>query len=146
LTGSLPQNLALPFLYYFDVGYNQLTGILPENLASESFNLRHLHLDHNFLVGELPEFYIYGGSEKLLTLTLDHNELTGEVPTGGADTLLEYNLQKNNFTEVLDKNTCKLDLFLQKGGSVIEFDADCDICICEGGNFCRSCTTTNVVV
>ena len=79
----------LPNLHYLDVGYNFLTGFLPEGFVKTSVELGHLHLDHNQFNGPLPDSYL-SGLDVLETLTVDHNQLTGEVPAGGPATLGEF--------------------------------------------------------
>jgi hypothetical protein len=68
-------------MFYFDVGYNQLTGQLPNDLGEEFARLRHLHLDHNRFTGTLPTSYIVVGNGRLESLTVDNNQLGGAVPS-----------------------------------------------------------------
>ena len=68
-------------MFYFDVGYNQLTGQLPDDLGDDFARLRHLHLDHNQFSGTLPMSYIRVGGGRLESLTVDHNRLGGAVPS-----------------------------------------------------------------
>jgi hypothetical protein len=84
LTGSIPETLQLPSIFYFDVGFNLLTGGLPETFPTTATELRHLHLDNNQLNGILPYSYVNAGNQGLLALTVDNNQLTGAVPAGGS--------------------------------------------------------------
>jgi hypothetical protein len=90
LTGSIPETLQLPSIFYFDVGSNLLTGGLPVTFATTATELRHLHLDNNQLNGTLPESYISAGNQGLLTLTVDNNQLTGAVPAGGSTAMGKF--------------------------------------------------------
>jgi hypothetical protein len=80
-TGPIPDNLRWRQMFYFDVGYNQLTGQLPDDLGDKFASLRHLHLDHNQFSGTLPAPYTSVGGNRLESLTVDHNRLGGAVPS-----------------------------------------------------------------
>jgi hypothetical protein len=80
-TGPIPEDLRWRQLFYFDVGYNQLTGQLPDDLGEKFVRLRHLHLDHNQFSGSLPSSYTLAGNGRLESLTVDHNRLGGVVPS-----------------------------------------------------------------
>jgi hypothetical protein len=80
-TGPIPDNLRWRQMFYFDVGYNQLTGQLPDDLGDKFASLRHLHLDHNQFSGTLPASYTSVGGNRLESLTVDHNRLGGAVPS-----------------------------------------------------------------
>lgn len=129
----------LPNIAYFDLGHNLLTGPLPTALPKSAVQLRHIHLEHNGFSGNLPVEYLWAGKFQLLTLRVNNNQLTGAVPSGGSDTLVQFTMQYNEFSEALAQETCELDQTLGLGGSVIEFEADCSICQCTGGIFCSSC-------
>ena len=140
LTGSIPENLVLPDLLTFDVGFNLLTGFLPgDKFVKTSSNLKNLHFSDNQFQGPLPESYL--GIKKLETLKVNQNQLTGEVPAGGPATLSKYYLHGNLFSKPLDKDTCLLDITVEKAeGTCIDFTADCNICTCDlGGVFCQDC-------
>jgi hypothetical protein len=80
-TGPIPDDLRWRQMFYFDVGYNQLTGQLPDDLGDKFASLRHLHLDHNQFSGTLPAPYTSVGGNRLESLTVDHNRLGGAVPS-----------------------------------------------------------------
>lgn len=130
LTGTIPEALRFRSVRYFDVGRNQLDGTLPIDLGTRFVELRHLFLDHNAFNGTLPESYINVGNGRLESLGVDHNRLTGVVPSNHdlRNHLVRFTLQNNSFTR-LSKDTCSLSVY--NSGEIVEFKADCDICICE---------------
>ena len=129
LTGSIPSNLRWRNCQYFDVGRNDMTGRLPNDLGNDFVALRHLHLDHNNFGGTLPLSYNDVGNGRLESLTINHNALTGVVSGKRRldDKLVQFTLQENQFT-ALDKENCKL---LIPFGEMPELKADCDICRCD---------------
>ena len=130
LTGTIPESLRLRKMIYFDVGRNLLDGTLPDDVGQRFVELRHLLIDWNKFNGTLQASYINVGNGRLQTLRVDHNQLSGEVPSYHEirDQLVQYTLHNNSFTK-LDKDTCRLGVF--DGGEMVEFNADCDICICD---------------
>jgi hypothetical protein len=115
---------------YFDVGRNELSGTLPEDLGDTFVDLRSLHLDHNHFRGTLPESYNDVGNGRLEAFTVDHNRLTGYVPGDRRlyNKLVIYTLHENRFWG-LERDNCYLEI---PWGEMIEFKADCDICRCIG--------------
>jgi hypothetical protein len=162
LTGTIPQSLRWEQLFFLDLGQNLLTGTLPEDFGEQSVALRHLHLDHNRFNGTLPASYLSVGNYQLETLKVDHNQLTGAVPSNHETNIgkelydaisyfcanndacsliffsqVQYTLHANNFSEDLNKKTCKLSVF--DSGDLVEFNADCDICSCDKDFMCARC-------
>jgi Leucine rich repeat len=137
LSGSIPSGLRLGEVAYFDLGRNELTGTIPDDLGSDFVELRHLLLDHNGLIGSIPTTIPIAGSGSLETLELHHNALTGRVPDNFSmyNKLVQYRLDSNNFDSMGPQN-CLLSLFNNYGGELIEFKADCDICTCND-RFCE---------
>lgn len=54
-SGTIPRNLRLRDLYYFDIGRNRIVGTIPEDLGDKFVGLRYLHIDNNRLSGTIPE-------------------------------------------------------------------------------------------
>lgn len=115
---------------YFDVGRNQLTGTLPNDLGEKFVNLRHLHLDHNSFKGTLPSSYNTVGNGRLESFSVDHNKLTGSIP-GERDLynkLVQYTLHSNRFDR-MGSDTCRMEI---PRGELVELRADCNVCACSG--------------
>ena len=73
---------SLTAMFFVDLGRNKLSGPLPAEWKDKKQSLRHLHLDHNLLTGEIPSSFIGKlGNGHLQTLTLDHNLFEGSVPS-----------------------------------------------------------------
>ncbi len=79
LKGSLPVEplLYLPFVSYFDLSNNELSGIIPFSIGSMR-NLQDLMLHRNQLSGPIPKQI--GGCDRLQTLSLYGNQLSGQIP------------------------------------------------------------------
>ena len=65
LTGTVPSALRLRRLFLLDLGRNQLTGQLPDDLGEKFVSLRILSLSHNKFSGTLPPSYINVGNGRL---------------------------------------------------------------------------------
>jgi len=134
LTGIIP-DMRFRKLVYADLGRNQLTGTLPDDIGLKWVELRHLHLDHNEFSGTIPWTYTTVGNGRVESLSFNHNKLKGWVPGYYQHhKLLELNLQNNAFTGV-EYSTCEQSVF--HSGEMVEFTADCDVCICDP--FCEKC-------
>ena len=78
-TGTIPSWNAIPSLFFLDLGFNALTGTLPESLVK--FNrLRRVYLNNNNFNGTIPISFPEMGNKKLTQLHLNDNDLSGEVP------------------------------------------------------------------
>lgn len=138
--GTIP-NMTLMNATYIDLSWNKLNGTLPS--AEDFHSLKQLYLDNNKLTGSIPESYGLIGNGSLVTLDLSHNTLSGGVPTAWVDTsdtdatssINTIKVQNNNLTDAIDNNICKLAV--SNRGSLVEFEADCDICECN--EFCGHC-------
>ena len=111
LTGTLPEDMRLRSVTYFDVGRNLLSGKLPVTLGEKFVSLRHLHLDHNYFTGTLPLSYNTVGNGRLESFSIDHNYLTGRVP-GTRDLynkLVQYTLHSNEF-DSMSSNVCRMEV------------------------------------
>ncbi|KAL6882050.1 hypothetical protein ACP4OV_011522 [Aristida adscensionis] len=75
LSGSLPANLELSFLFEMDLSGNSLSGHLPSNLTAPY--LLRLLLHNNHFTGTIPAFLCNG---YLSEINLSNNQLTGDFP------------------------------------------------------------------
>ena len=123
---------------YVDLGSNQLTGTLPDDLGQTFSKLRHFFLDNNQFQGTLPESYLTVGNGRMEQFEVNNNQLTGTVPSSHTqfNYLNLYRLDGNNFVSMSD-TTCRLSVLV--GGENVEFKVDCDICTCRDDLFCREC-------
>ncbi|CAJ1968042.1 unnamed protein product [Cylindrotheca closterium] len=139
MTGTIPANMRLRQMFYMDLGANQFSGPLPPELGSEYVRLRHLFLDHNQFTGTMPQSYIVAGNGRIRTLEVNDNQLRGAFPGNHQSytELMQLTLHNNNF-DSMDKDTCKLEVFV--GGELVEFKSQCSICRCGGDSLmCRFC-------
>ncbi|KAI3462642.1 hypothetical protein Pfo_019305 [Paulownia fortunei] len=105
LSGELPDTFSnLTSLLRFDASENNLTGKIPESLAG--LPLESLHLNDNFLEGEIPE--ILALNPKLSELRLFNNKLSGVLPEflGMNSDLEEIDVSNNNLEGPLPQNLC----------------------------------------
>ncbi|KAL7131693.1 hypothetical protein ABFS83_12G021700 [Erythranthe nasuta] len=105
LTGDLPDAFSdLTSLLRFDASENNLTGKIPQSLAA--LPLESLHLNDNFLVGEIPEAIAL--SPNLIQLRLFNNKLAGVLPEflGMNSDLEEIDVSDNNLQGPLPRNLC----------------------------------------
>jgi hypothetical protein len=93
LHGTLPPLLfqELSKLNYFDIGFNDLTGSLPDDWSAMT-SLRHMSAQGNTLTGSLPKALPLLSLEYL---SLDLNAITGTIP------LREWNAQARLYDELL---------------------------------------------
>ncbi|EYU41358.1 hypothetical protein MIMGU_mgv1a000915mg [Erythranthe guttata] len=105
LTGDLPDAFSdLTSLLRFDASENNLTGKIPQSLAA--LPLESLHLNDNFLVGEIPEAIAL--SPNLIQLRLFNNKLAGALPEflGMNSDLEEIDVSNNKLQGPLPRNLC----------------------------------------
>ncbi|KAL0424090.1 UNVERIFIED_CONTAM: LRR receptor-like serine/threonine-protein kinase HSL2 [Sesamum radiatum] len=105
LSGALPDTfLNLTSLLRFDASENNLTGKLPQSLAGLA--LESLHLNDNFLEGEIPE--ILALNPNLVELRLFNNKLSGVLPEflGMNSDLEEIDVSNNYLEGPLPQNLC----------------------------------------
>ena len=80
LTGTIPNNLNLGNLLYFDVGRNNIGGSIPDDIGIDYGELKYLHIDHNRLTGSIPDTIPLMANGRMISLLANHNELSGTVP------------------------------------------------------------------
>jgi len=130
-TGYLPPDWRMRNLYYLDLGYNSLSGPLPNDWDTSMVRLRHLFLDHNSFTGTVPGYFSDLGKGRIKQINVQSNFLEGEVPSNWVtkDQLVSLNFQDNNMTTPVDPLVCELSIF--EGGMLVELRVDCDICTCD---------------
>ncbi|OEU20267.1 L domain-like protein [Fragilariopsis cylindrus CCMP1102] len=130
LTGTIPRNLRLNELKYFDIGRNFIGGSIPEDIGIDFLKLRYLHIDHNRLTDNIPDTIPSMANGRLISFLANNNRLEGYVPDNYImyNKLVQYTLQ-NNYFDYLGPNNCFLNVF--QGGELVEFKADCNICSCD---------------
>ncbi|GFP89251.1 LRR receptor-like serine/threonine-protein kinase hsl2 [Phtheirospermum japonicum] len=104
-SGELPDTFAnLTSLLRLDASENNLTGKIPQSLAALA--LESLHLNDNFLEGEIPE--ILASNPVLYDLKLFNNSLNGSLPQdlGLNSGLEEFDVSSNNLEGPLPPNLC----------------------------------------
>jgi Domain of unknown function DUF11/CARDB/Secretion system C-terminal sorting domain/Leucine Rich repeats (2 copies) len=91
LVGTIPDSLDFTNLTSLNLGYNQLTGTIPNfNLP----NLAYLSLSQNHLIGSIPNFNLPNLSE----LYLFNNRLTGSIPNFNLPLLAYMSLNNNQLS------------------------------------------------
>jgi hypothetical protein len=131
LIGTIPRNLGLNELTYFDIGRNFIGGSLPDDIGIDFMELRYLHIDHNRLTDNIPNTIPSTvGNGRLISFLANNNRLEGYVPDNFLmyNKLVQYTLH-NNYFNYLGPNNCLLNVF--EGGELVEFKADCNICSCD---------------
>ena len=130
LTGTIPRNLRLNELKYFDIGRNFIGGSIPEDIGIDFLKLRYLHIDHNRLTDNIPDTIPSMANGRLISFLANNNRLEGYVPDNYImyNKLVQYTLQ-NNYFDYLGPDNCFLNVF--QGGELVEFKADCNICSCD---------------
>jgi hypothetical protein len=132
LVGPIPRNWNLRYLYYLDLGKNQLSGLFPNDWTvgrSTMDRLRLLYLDDNKLIGSLPSNLGEIGKGRLNILSINDNAFTGAMPLFNNYTnfLNRLEVHHNNFTS-MDQFMCAQIVY--NGGELVQMRADCDICPC----------------
>ncbi|XP_022742404.1 probably inactive leucine-rich repeat receptor-like protein kinase IMK2 isoform X1 [Durio zibethinus] len=112
LTGTIPSSLANSTrLYILNLSYNSLLGSIPVRLT-RSPSLSILALQHNNLSGSIPDTWVGTGnnSYRLRFLTLDQNFLIGTIPVSLSKlSLLEHiSLSHNQITGTIPYELGKL--------------------------------------
>uniref|UniRef100_A0A7S4SIU6 L domain-like protein n=1 Tax=Ditylum brightwellii TaxID=49249 RepID=A0A7S4SIU6_9STRA len=142
--GSLPANIGQDFgnsnpLEVLDVGRNDLTGEIPENVYNAS-NMVNLVLSSNNFTGQIRSD-IFTNLFQLRILALDNNGFSGPVPEtlSPLSQLTTLALQKNDFDGVISDSICNATV---KGNARIQLRSltiDCEEVTCE---CCTNCGTT----
>ncbi|KAH7669471.1 Non-specific serine/threonine protein kinase protein, partial [Dioscorea alata] len=87
----------VPYVKYIDLSINNLSGSIPEELAS-LYGLQGLNLSGNMLEGEIPNKL--GTMRQLQSLDLSRNKLSGSIPSTLANLtfLVLFNVSHNNLS------------------------------------------------
>lgn len=104
-SGELPDTFSnLTSLRRLDASENNLTGRISDSLAG--LQLESLHLNDNFLDGEIPE--VIAMNPNLIELRLFNNELSGAIPgyLGMNSDLEEIDVSNNHLEGPLPQNLC----------------------------------------
>ena len=80
LTGTIPDNLNLGNIFYFDIGRNAIGGSIPDDIGTDFGELKYLHIDHNRLTSSIPDTIPHMANGRMISLLADHNQLSGVVP------------------------------------------------------------------
>ncbi|XP_061372916.1 receptor-like protein 56 [Gastrolobium bilobum] len=113
IQGELPNDIGffLPNLVIFDVSSNMFDDHIPASIGNMS-RLWIFDLGHNNFSGKVPE-NILNGCMSLEELMMDNNQLNGTLPTGiGKLWLRTLTASRNNFEGAITKEFCQLELFL----------------------------------
>ncbi|RXH73539.1 hypothetical protein DVH24_016361 [Malus domestica] len=115
-------NSSLPFVSRLDLSNSSFSGTLSHFFCDRSDvpkDLQVLHLDNNFLVGEIPDCLLHWPN--LTVVKLDDNYLTGKIPSSIGDllSLQSLHLRNNNLSGELHVSlqNCKELLLLDLGGN-----------------------------
>eukprot|EP00561_Arcocellulus_cornucervis_P013991 CAMPEP_0185801552 /NCGR_PEP_ID=MMETSP1322-20130828/1490_1 /TAXON_ID=265543 /ORGANISM="Minutocellus polymorphus, Strain RCC2270" /LENGTH=871 /DNA_ID=CAMNT_0028497251 /DNA_START=254 /DNA_END=2869 /DNA_ORIENTATION=- len=135
LSGPIPDWSTLNGLHYLDLGFNEMTGTLPESLVKHRI-LRLLYLNNNQFTGTIPDSYPTIGNRKLKEIHLNNNQLTGPIPSDWSNGwdfqkhLLAIRVENNDLDGEFDKSICELDVRSGRA-ELVELGADCDNCSCK---------------
>ncbi|KAK7382772.1 hypothetical protein VNO80_01832 [Phaseolus coccineus] len=94
LSGIIPENIAtlLPFLTSLDLSSNDFSGVIPLSLANCTY-INTIKLDQNQLSGQIPQQLSL--LQRLKTFTVSNNSLVGPVPNfTNAHVLVNYSNNK----------------------------------------------------
>ncbi|GJY89026.1 leucine-rich repeat protein [Tanacetum coccineum] len=86
---------------------NQLSGVVPSSILSQSSTLSWLNLNDNQFIGELPQEL--GNLRELQILDLGDNRFSGNLPEWIGENLtnlIVFRLHKNNFTGSISRSLC----------------------------------------
>ncbi|CAJ1953930.1 unnamed protein product [Cylindrotheca closterium] len=137
ISGRLPHYMKyMSSLWYLDLGRNDISEDLPNGWGDGMVSLRHLYLDHNRIDKYIPSSYNKLGDYQLQVLVLNNNDLTGSVPLKNPG-LVTLNVHNNRLSANLGGDVCAMSIF--GSGKLVDFNADCNICHCEGW-MCDNCT------
>ena len=162
LTGTLPTVWNANELIELDLGYNYLSGTIPQDLWDLE-SLKTLWLDHCNLTGPLPSS---SKSASMHRLWLDSNLLSGAIPVDFGmnwTKLYSVKLQENLLTGSITSEQCNrwkapgsANNFMEGSFSAINendslrkknwvFKTDCEIdCACCTNSNCSSATPSNI--
>lgn len=95
LTGTIPKNLNLGNLFYFDIGRNFIGGSIPADIGTDYSRLKYLHVDHNRLTSSIPDTIPLMANGRMISLLANHNQLSGSVPDNWLmfNKLVQFNIQ-----------------------------------------------------
>jgi len=156
LKGPLPTKWDLPNLIQLDLGFNFLTGTIPQDLWNLP-SLKSLILDHSELTGPLPS---YSESNSMHRLWLDSNQLSGTIPIQFGwnwTKLYSVQLQENQFSGSITQEQCGRwnvpdlngdgDINDSSRGRRWKLVTDCQIdCACCTDTECASSDSADLVV
>ncbi|KAL6658828.1 hypothetical protein ACP70R_002868 [Stipagrostis hirtigluma subsp. patula] len=129
--------LQMQFIRSIDLSLNNLSGDLPEDIATLDL-LLNLNLSWNHLSGKIPSRI--GAMQSLESLDLSRNKLSGEIPESLSNlTFLGYlDLSYNNLTGKIPSGAQLDTLYAYKPAM---YDGNIDLC---GAPLKRSCSSTNI--
>jgi hypothetical protein len=132
LTGPIPQNWNLRFLYLLDLSHNRLSGNLPLDWGDAGLaRVKLVYIDHNELSGPVPSTYPSMGNGRMELFHLSDNQLTGQMPGGFNPVFFISSFEfQNNLFSSMDPTICNSLVWGTAQGEITNFHADCDICIC----------------
>ncbi|GJU45858.1 leucine-rich repeat protein [Tanacetum coccineum] len=108
LSGKLPNCLGnMRNLRTMQFSSNQLSGVVPSSILSQSSTLSWLNLNDNHFTGELPQEL--GNLRELQILDLGDNGFSGNLPEWIGENLTNlrvFRLHKNNFTGSISRSLC----------------------------------------
>ncbi|GJU40454.1 leucine-rich repeat protein, partial [Tanacetum coccineum] len=111
LSGKLPNCLGnMRNLYTMQFSSNQLSGVVPSSILSQSSTLRWLNLNDNQFTGELPQEL--GNLRELQILDLGDNGFSGNLSEWIGENLTNlrvFRLHKNNFTGSISRSLKPVD-------------------------------------
>lgn len=137
LTGTIPRQLRLRKLKYLDIGYNNMTGPLPQEWwrSGQLHRLKNLYVDHNRFTGSLPADFVQIANGRLSSFILSYNLFTGVFPGQWTPNrfIQAVDIRKSGFWAV-DRNLCTRNVFA--GGEMTTFRSDCAVCPCRDPPYC----------
>jgi len=139
MTGTIPENLRLRRMYYLDLGFNNFSGTLPEDIGTEFVRARYMYFDHNKFHGTIPSNYGMIGNGQVYELYINDNELQGALPDKWVHPNLfisGFRVHNNNFDVEIGNEICK-ELNVFEEGELVDLAADCNICKCK--TLCENC-------
>lgn len=138
ISGTIPDSLASASrLDTLSLSENRLSGTLPSSLGGAK-NLKYLYLDNNDLMGTIPP-EIARQNSPLQELWLQENSLSGTIPAAIADLkeLFNFYIDGNKFTGSVPKQLCRPEVNEDFFEDVKDFDETvhdpCDAIACKPG-------------
>ncbi|KAJ3385493.1 hypothetical protein HDU92_003017 [Lobulomyces angularis] len=128
LYGQIPKEFSkLTKLKYFSVGYNSLTGDVPEGLFKNMNSLVALDISHNKFSGPIPNSFI--GLPSLISIQLGSNQFSGALPDlstmKSIGTGPKYDVEDGGFTPVCDLNNLGPKSCIAKGEDLSKVPNTC---------------------